>query len=100
MDARIAAYEARAHPRLGDRNATLAALNRMEAMACTMAQQAGDTPVADAGVRTTTYRGLTWRACGSVNRPASSRRNGWTRKPSDRGRGRLDLPPGGRRYAR
>jgi hypothetical protein len=50
MNSRVAAYEARIHARLGDAPSTRAALDRMEATACTMAPRAGDTPVGAAGV--------------------------------------------------
>jgi hypothetical protein len=50
MDARIAAYEARAYAKMGDQDNARAALNRMEAASCSMAPMPGETPVGPAAV--------------------------------------------------
>jgi len=50
MDARIAAYLARAYAKQGDHANALAALDRMEATACTMTPMPGETPVGPAAV--------------------------------------------------
>jgi tetratricopeptide (TPR) repeat protein len=50
MDARIAAYHARAYAKQGDHANALAALDRMEATACTVAPVPGETPVGPAAV--------------------------------------------------
>ncbi|MCM3921611.1 hypothetical protein ND748_08035 [Frankia sp. AiPs1] len=50
MDARMAAYEARAYAKAGDNDNARRALNRMEAASCSMAPMPGETPVGPAAV--------------------------------------------------
>ncbi len=50
MDARMAAYEARAYAKAGDNDNARRALNRMEAASCAMAPMPGETPVGPAAV--------------------------------------------------
>ncbi|MDT3442155.1 hypothetical protein [Pseudofrankia sp. BMG5.37] len=50
MNARIAAYLARAYAKQGDHDNALAAMDRMEASACSMAPVPGETPVGPAAV--------------------------------------------------